>query len=50
MSLAAGTTRKSVLKYSRRGIAWPLYFLAFVLHLLCSGVTVLAAMIAGDPL
>jgi hypothetical protein len=30
-------------------LAGPVYFLAFVFHLLCAGLTVLAAKIAGDP-
>jgi hypothetical protein len=34
---------------TRRLLAGPVYFMAFVLHLLCTGVTVLAAKIAKDP-
>ena len=38
------------LRRARRVGAWPVYFIAFVFHLLCAGLTALAAKIAGDPL
>ena len=34
---------------ARRILAGPFYFMAFVFHLLCAGLTVLAAKIAKDP-
>ena len=34
---------------ARRVLASPVYFAAFVFHLLCTGLTMLAAKIAGDP-
>jgi hypothetical protein len=36
-------------KRLRRILAWPIYFVAFVCQLLCAGLTILAAKIAGDP-
>lgn len=36
-------------KRIRRILAWPIYFVAFVFQLLCAGLTILAAKIAGDP-
>jgi hypothetical protein len=38
------------LRRARRVVAWPLYLMAFVFHLLCTSLTVLAAKIADDPL
>jgi len=38
------------LRRARRVVAWPLYIMAFVFHLLCTSLTVLAAKIADDPL
>jgi hypothetical protein len=37
------------LRQVRPILASPVYFVAFVFHMLCAGLTVLAAKIAGDP-
>jgi hypothetical protein len=44
--LAAAADDQSLV---RRILASPVYFVAFAFHLLCAGLTLLAAKIAGDP-